>query len=46
MKYNKIVEGTFLERPNRFIAKVLVDGKEESSCEKYRQMSGTFNQRS
>ena len=30
MKYDKIVEGTFLERPNRFIAKVLVKGKEET----------------
>ena len=30
MKYPKIVEGTFLERPNRFIAKVMVDGKEET----------------
>lgn len=30
MKYNKIVEGIFLERPNRFIAKVLIDGKEET----------------
>lgn len=30
MKYKKIVEGIFLERPNRFIAKVLIDGKEET----------------
>ena len=30
MKYNKIAEGTFIERPNRFIAKVLVDGIEET----------------
>ena len=30
MKYHKIVEGTFVERPNRFIAKVLIDGKEET----------------
>lgn len=30
MKYNKIVEGIFLERPNRFIAKVLIDGREET----------------
>lgn len=29
MKYDKVVKGLFLERPNRFIAKVLVDGKEE-----------------
>ena len=26
MKYKNIVEGTFVERPNRFIAKVDVDG--------------------
>ncbi len=31
MKYRKIVEGTFLERPNRFVAKVLVEG-EETTC--------------
>ena len=30
MKYHKIVEGTFIERPNRFIAKVLIDGREET----------------
>ncbi len=30
MKYKNIVEGVFLSRPNRFIAKVLVDGKEET----------------
>ncbi len=29
MKYNKILEGIFLNRPNRFIANVLIDGKEE-----------------
>ena len=29
MKYKEIIEGTFLERPNRFIAKVLVNGNEE-----------------
>ena len=29
MKYKKIKEGVFLERPNRFIAHVLIDGKEE-----------------
>lgn len=27
--YNKIVTGTFLKRPNRFIAHVLINGKEE-----------------
>ena len=30
MKYHKIAEGTFLERPNRFIAKVMIDGREET----------------
>ncbi len=28
MKYKNIVAGKFIERPNRFIAKVLIDGKE------------------
>jgi len=30
MEYNKVIEGTFLKRPNRFIAQVLIDGKEET----------------
>ncbi len=30
MKYRKIVGGTFISRPNRFIAKVLVNGCEET----------------
>ena len=30
MKYPKIVEGTFVERPNRFIAKVMIHAKEET----------------
>ena len=30
MEYKKIVEGTFLSRPNRFIAKVIIDGQEET----------------
>ena len=30
MQYRKIVKGTFLQRPNRFIAKVIVDGQEET----------------
>ena len=29
MKYEKIVKGTFLKRPNRFIAHIEIDGKEE-----------------
>lgn len=30
MRYDNIVEGIFIERPNRFIAKVLIDGVEET----------------
>ena len=30
MKYSKVVEGIFLERPNRFVAKVMIDGKDET----------------
>ena len=30
MKYGKTVKGTFLSRPNRFIAKIEIDGKEET----------------
>lgn len=30
IKYNEIRKAVFIERPNRFIAKVLVDGKEET----------------
>lgn len=30
MEYNKIVEGIFLKRPNRFIAQVLINNKEET----------------
>ncbi len=30
MKYENVVKGIFLSRPNRFIAKVLVDGEEET----------------
>lgn len=30
MNYQKITKGTFIERPNRFIAKVLINGKEET----------------
>jgi len=29
MKYSNMVEGTFLKRPNRFIAHVLINGREE-----------------
>ena len=31
MKYTNIVEGVFIARPNRFIAKVQIDGKEETA---------------
>lgn len=30
MRYEKIIHGSFISRPNRFIAKVLVNGKEET----------------
>ena len=30
MKYGKMVKGTFLSRPNRFIAYIEIDGKEET----------------
>lgn len=30
MKYKKIIHGKFLERPNRFIAKVIINGKTET----------------
>ena len=30
MRYNHVIEGTFLSRPNRFIAHVMVDGKKET----------------
>ena len=29
MKYNQVVPGIFLQRPNRFIAHILINGKEE-----------------
>ena len=29
MKYNNMVQGIFLRRPNRFIAHILINGKEE-----------------
>lgn len=30
MRYKKILEGTFLKRPNRFIAQIMINGKEET----------------
>ena len=29
IQYQQVVEGVFLHRPNRFLAQVLIDGKEE-----------------
>ncbi len=29
MKYNKVIKATFINRPNRFIAEVEIDGKRE-----------------
>ena len=29
MKYDKVVKAIFIERPNRFIARVKIDGAEE-----------------
>ena len=30
MKYKNVVKGKFISRPNRFIAQVKIDGKEET----------------
>ena len=30
MRYNNVIKGTFLDRPNRFIARVVIDGKMET----------------
>ena len=30
MKYNRIISGRFLSRPNRFIARCEIDGKAET----------------
>jgi len=30
MKYGKVIKGIFLERPNRFIARVIINGNEET----------------
>lgn len=30
MKYREITEGTFLSRPNRFVARVRIEGREET----------------
>lgn len=43
MKYDKIVKAIFIERPNRFIARVKIDGAEEveliGSCKEYGPLS-------
>ena len=31
MKYSNIVKGIFVNRPNRFTANVIIDGKEEKA---------------
>ena len=31
MKYKRVEKGTFLSRPNRFVAKVMVEGKEQTA---------------
>ena len=42
MKYQRMAPGIFLDRPNRFIAHVQIDGKEETvHVEKYRPLPGT-----
>ncbi len=39
MFYKNMQKAVFLARPNRFIARILVDGKEEKlSCQKYRSL--------
>lgn len=30
MKYNHVIQGRFISRPNRFIAKVEIDGEEHT----------------
>ena len=42
MKYREIEDGIFLDRPNRFIAHVDVNGTVETvHCQKYRTVQGT-----
>ena len=42
MKYGKVLTGTFMERPNKFIAYCEIDGKrEEMPREEHRAMQGT-----
>ena len=39
MKYDKIVEAIFIERPNRFVARVKIDGGRIGSCKEYGPLS-------
>ena len=46
MKYDRIYEGIFLERPNRFIAYIEIDGSRETvHVKKYGQMCRTAGAR-
>lgn len=42
MKYHDIVEGTFLERPNRFIAYAEINGRREKVHVKNTGRAGSF----
>ena len=42
MKYNKIIEGIFLERPNRFIARVLIVYKFEPNADHHKEFADTL----
>ncbi len=42
MRYENVVQGRFLSRPNRFIALVELDGDRDGlPCEEHRTLSGT-----
>lgn len=43
MKYDKVVEAIFIERPNRFIARVKIDGAEEVELVHVKNTSGVVN---
>ena len=42
MKYEHITEGRFIDRPNRFIAHVEINGQVETVHVKNRQVQGIF----
>ena len=50
MQYQSVTAGTFLERPNRFIAMVDLDGRTErvhvknTACPRLQGLSGTWHQ--